>query len=65
MSSDQVTISSVEQVHHAAEVGLAADRQLHRDGLGAQPVADRLSTERSKSAPTRSILLMKQMRGTA
>ena len=47
-----------------AKLVLGAERQLHQHGVGAQVLACSCSTNMSKSAPTRSILLMKQMRGT-
>ena len=53
----------LEQVDDATELALGADRQLgERDGrLEAVRI---MSTQRKKSAPTRSILLMKHIRGT-
>ena len=53
----------LDQVDHAPEVGLRADRHLDRHRLGPRR-STIMSIVRQKSAPVRSILLTKQMRGT-
>ena len=53
----------LHQVDDAREIGLDAPWQLNDRRGGAQPVTI-MSTQRWNSAPTRSILLTKQMRGT-
>ena len=47
-----------DQIDHTHESVLGADRQLHRYGTGAEPLVI-CATTPAKSAPTRSILLMK------
>ena len=53
----------LDQVDDADEIALDADRQLRTSGM-APSRSLIISTQRAKSAPMRSILLTKQMRGT-
>ena len=53
-----------DQVDHAPEVALGADRELDDRRRRVEAVADHVRPHCSKSAPIRSILLTKQIRGT-
>ena len=63
-SSSQTRAFIVDQVDDALEVALGADRELDDGGGGVEAVLDACRAAVKKSAPMRSILLMKQMRGT-